>query len=399
MKVLLVFGTRPEAIKMAPVFMELSRHRDEIETRVCVTAQHRTMLDQVLSIFGIIPDYDLDIMRDDQDMTDVTTGVMLKLREVLSEFAPDLVLVQGDTTTAMAASLAAYYSRIPVGHIEAGLRTYDKYAPFPEEVNRHIVGVIADYHFAPTEWAKGNLLRENTDADRIFVTGNTVVDALFYISRKIGSSGLQKRFEEEFDFLDGKKRLVLITGHRRENFGDGFKNICLAIKELASKYAGCDFLYPVHLNPNVRRPVKEMLGESDTGNIHLIEPVEYLSFVYLMNRAHLILTDSGGIQEEAPSLGKPVLVMRDVTERPEGVEAGMTRLVGTDKERIVAETARLLNDHGLYDRMSSIRNIYGDGRGAERIVDAILASGERPRMAMDTPPVVFHREKSHAGKG
>ncbi|MEK7813854.1 MAG: UDP-N-acetylglucosamine 2-epimerase (non-hydrolyzing) [Candidatus Desantisbacteria bacterium] len=371
MKILTVFGTRPEAIKMAPVVKALEAAKG-IESVVCVTAQHREMLDQVLNLFDIVPDVDFNIMRKDQDLYYITSNVLLQLRKVLEENKPDVVLVQGDTTTAMAASLAAFYMKIPVGHVEAGLRTYNKYSPYPEEINRRIISVIADYHFAPTEWAKNRLVQEGIVIDRIFVTGNTVIDALLTSADKIKSYSWQDKFDRMFDFLDKSKRVVLITGHRRESFGNGFKNICTAIKELALMFPACNFLYPVHLNPNVQQPVKEILDDKDLTNIHLIKPVEYLPFVYLLNRAYLILTDSGGIQEEAPSFGKPVLVMRDTTERPEGVEAGIVRLVGNNKENIVRETSSLINNEAEYNKMSCQKNPYGDGKAAERIVDILL---------------------------
>ncbi len=370
-KILTVFGTRPEAIKMAPVVKALEA-AEGIESVVCVTAQHREMLDQVLNLFDIVPDVDFNIMRKDQDLYYITSNVLLQLRKVLEENKPDVVLVQGDTTTAMAASLAAFYMKIPVGHVEAGLRTYNKYSPYPEEINRRIISVIADYHFAPTEWAKNRLVQEGIVIDRIFVTGNTVIDALLTSADKIKSYSWQDKFDRMFDFLDKSKRVVLITGHRRESFGNGFKNICTAIKELALMFPACNFLYPVHLNPNVQQPVKEILDDKDLTNIHLIKPVEYLPFVYLLNRAYLILTDSGGIQEEAPSFGKPVLVMRDTTERPEGIEAGVVRLVGNNKENIVRETSSLINNEAEYNKMSCQKNPYGDGKAAERIVDILL---------------------------
>ena len=370
-KILTVFGTRPEAIKMAPVVKALEA-AEGIESVVCVTAQHREMLDQVLNLFDIVPDVDFNIMRKDQDLYYITSNVLLQLRKVLEENKPDVVLVQGDTTTAMAASLAAFYMKIPVGHVEAGLRTYNKYSPYPEEINRRIISVIADYHFAPTEWAKNRLVQEGIIIDRIFVTGNTVIDALLTSADKIKSYSWQDKFDRMFDFLDKSKRVVLITGHRRESFGNGFKNICTAIKELALMFPACNFLYPVHLNPNVQQPVKEILDDKDLTNIHLIKPVEYLPFVYLLNRAYLILTDSGGIQEEAPSFGKPVLVMRDTTERPEGIEAGVVRLVGNNKENIVRETSSLINNEAEYNKMSCQKNPYGDGKAAERIVDILL---------------------------
>lgn len=365
-KILTVFGTRPEAIKMAPVIKAIAKDHN-LQGQVCITAQHREMLDQILDIFDINPDYDLNIMKSNQDLFDVTTKVLLGFKDVLMESRPDIVLVHGDTTTTMAASLAAFYLKFPVGHVEAGLRTYNKYAPFPEEINRHITGVIADYHFAPTEWAKNNLIKEGIPEKKIFVTGNTVVDALLIALDKIRTSDKQRRFDTTFNFLDKKKRLILITAHRRESFGDGFKNICLAIKELASMFPECEFLYPVHMNPNVQVPVLGILGGGNLKNIHLIKPLEYLSFVYLISRAYLIITDSGGIQEEAPSLGKPVLVMRDTTERPEAVEAGIVKLIGTDRKKIVESANELLMNAEVYQKMSIANNLYGDGKAAENI--------------------------------
>lgn len=370
-KVLTVFGTRPEAIKMAPVIQKLRAESSKLKTITCVTSQHRELLNQVLKLFEIIPDYDLNIMTNNQNLFDVTTKALQGLKEVMEKEMPDLVIVQGDTSTTMAASMAAFYLKIPVGHIEAGLRTYDNHAPFPEEANRHIISIIADYHFAPTEWAKSNLIKERTPENKIFVTGNTVVDALMYIVDKIKKPDKQGYFDRMFDFLDKNKRLVLITGHRRENFGEGFKNICTAIKELSLKFSDCEFLYPVHLNPNVQGPVYKILGNGDLPNVHLIEPFEYLPFVYLMSRAYLIITDSGGIQEEAPSLGKPVLIMRDTTERPEGVAAGIVKLVGTDKDKIISETEKLLHNAGVYYKMANAVNPYGDGRAGERIVNIL----------------------------
>ncbi|GFO54219.1 UDP-N-acetyl glucosamine 2-epimerase [Geomonas sp. Red276] len=370
--VLSVFGTRPEAIKMAPVVKELEKHPETIRSVVCVTAQHRQMLDQVLSLFDIRPDYDLDIMKPGQDLFDVTCRVLQGLKPVLEKERPDLVLVHGDTSTTMAASIASFYFRTPVGHVEAGLRTQDKFAPFPEEINRRVTGAVADLHFAPTETSRRNLLREGIAESSIYVTGNTVVDALLSVSHKIENDPLLNReFEETFGFLDPEKRLVLVTGHRRENFGAGFEEICRALAELATTHPDVEILYPVHLNPNVQEPVRRILGGGTLANVHLIEPVDYLPFVYLMNRAHLIITDSGGVQEEAPSLGKPVLVMRQTTERPEAVEAGTVKLVGTDRERIVAETSLLLDDEEAWRAMSLAHNPYGDGMAAPRIVEVI----------------------------
>lgn len=366
--VLSIFGTRPEAIKMAPVIKELARHPDHFSSLVCVTAQHRQMLDQVLELFAIKPDFDLDIMTPGQDLFDVTRGVLQGLKSVIEKVQPDIVLVHGDTTTTMAASLAAYYSRVKVGHVEAGLRTHNLMSPFPEEMNRRVAGVLAGCHFAPTDNARQNLLREGVAAETIHVTGNTVVDALLLISARIRSDALLKnRLDQQFSFLDSSRRLILVTGHRRENFGAGFEDICRSLAGLARNYPEVEILYPVHLNPNVQEPVRRILGDS-LPNIHLIEPVDYLAFVYLMNRSCLIITDSGGVQEEAPSLGKPVLVMRETTERPEAVTAGTVRLVGTDCARIMAEAARLLDDPLAYAEMERAHNPYGDGRAAERIV-------------------------------
>jgi UDP-N-acetylglucosamine 2-epimerase (non-hydrolysing) len=369
-KILSIFGTRPEAIKMAPVIKELSRYPEQFDSRVCVTAQHRQMLDQVLELFGIVPDYDLDIMKPGQDLTDVTCNVLQKLAPVLEEFLPDVVLVHGDTTTTMAASLAAYYLKITVGHVEAGLRTGNIYAPWPEEMNRRLAGTIATWHFAPTERAKKNLLREGVAAEAITVTGNTVIDALLEVVGRIrNDSDLQSRMEERFSYLDRAKRLILVTGHRRENFGDGFENICRALRSIAEARDDVEILYPVHLNPNVQEPVRRVLGE--VGRIHLIEPQDYLPFVYLMDRSYLIITDSGGVQEEAPSLGKPVLVMRETTERPEAVEAGTVRLVGARSENIVRVTAELLKDRAAYQKMTLTHNPYGDGHAAQRIREVV----------------------------
>jgi UDP-N-acetylglucosamine 2-epimerase (non-hydrolysing) len=378
-KILLVFGTRPEAIKIAPVVKELQRHPSRIEAVVCVTAQHREMLDQVLDIFDIHPDHDLDIMRSGQDLTDVTANVLIGLRGVLAQVRPDLVLVHGDTTTSMAASLAAFYAGIPVGHVEAGLRTGNKHAPFPEEINRRVTGCIADLHFAPTNRARQNLMAEGISDDIIYVTGNTVVDALFMALEKIRNENLGPLIEQDLkgkypsliNVLTGLRAqvprpLILVTGHRRENFGEGFENICRALHDIAAAHRNVEIVYPVHLNPNVREPVNRLL--IDVPNVNLIEPLDYLPFVYMMDRSYLIITDSGGVQEEAPSLGKPVLVIRETTERPEAVEAGTVLLVGTDRERIVRETERLLTERKAYDVMSLAHNPYGDGKAAERIV-------------------------------
>ncbi len=380
LKVLSVFGTRPEAIKMAPVVKEIEKHRARIKSVVCVTAQHREMLDQVLALFGICPDYDLDIMKPGQDLFEVTCNVIRGMKLVLEKERPDVVLVHGDTTTTMMASLASFYRRTRVGHVEAGLRTWDKFAPFPEEINRKLTSSLADIHFAPTEISKQNLLKEGVPEESIFVTGNTVIDALLFVSGIISNDEIVRdRLDDQFGFLDLKKRLVLVTGHRRENFGQGFENICLALVEIADSHSDVEILYPVHLNPNVKGPVGRILGRRDLSNVHLIEPVDYLQFVYLMNRSYLILTDSGGIQEEAPSLGKPVLVLREVTERPEAIVAGTARLVGTDKKQIVTETLRLLERQDAYEKMSLAHNPYGDGRAAERIVEALLSEATRQR--------------------
>ena len=372
-QILTILGTRPEAIKLAPVVKVLEGRPEQFRSSVCVTAQHREMLDQVLRIFDLKPDFDLNIMRPKQDLYGITSEVLLKLKELLREVKPDLILVQGDTTTTFAASLAAYYERVKIGHIEAGLRTYDKYKPFPEEINRHLTSVMADYHFAPTENAKLHLLKEGIQDKDVFVTGNTVIDALLWILKKQSKPEEQKRmaeyFLEVFGFSTDHPRLILVTAHRRESFGEGFENICQALKEIALRNREVQIVYPVHLNPNVREPVYRIIGNVD--RIHLIEPVEYEPFVYLMNQSFFILTDSGGIQEEAPSLGKPVLVMREVTERPEAVEAGTARLVGSKKEDIVREAQNLLDHPGEYQRMAGRRNPYGDGEAAVRIVDLL----------------------------
>lgn len=377
-KIMLVFGTRPEAIKMAPLVKEFQKYPEDFETVVCVTGQHREMLDQVLHIFDIRPDYDLNIMKQGQDLYDVTARVLTGMRDVLKEVSPDIVLVHGDTTTSTAAALSAFYQQIPVGHVEAGLRTYNIYSPWPEEMNRQITGRIATYHFAPTQLSKSNLLKENVSEDKITVTGNTVIDALYWVVDKIKSD---KKLAAELEAIlkdagydvnrlaDGRK-LVLITGHRRENFGDGFINMCTAIKDLTQKYPDVDFVYPMHLNPNVRKPIHEVFGEdlSNLGNMFFIEPLEYLSFVYLMEKSDIVLTDSGGIQEEAPGLGKPVLVMRDTTERPEALDAGTVKLVGTDYGKIVNSVSELLDDEDAYEKMSKAVNPYGDGKACGRIV-------------------------------
>lgn len=376
---MLVFGTRPEAIKMAPLVKEFQKHPDKFHSVVCVTGQHREMLDQVLHIFDIVPDYDLNIMRQGQDLYDVTTRVLLGMRDVLKQERPDVVFVHGDTTTSTAAALAAFYQQIPVAHIEAGLRTNNIYNPWPEEMNRQITSRIASFHFAPTELSRRNLLKENIEASKITVTGNTVIDALHRVVDKIQKdkalncvlAETLKNVGYDVTRLKKDKKLVLITGHRRENFGDGFLNICRAIKDLASKYPNVDFVYPMHLNPNVRTPIHSMFGENlvDLGNVFFIEPLEYLSFVYLMEKSVIVLTDSGGIQEEAPSLGKPVLVMRNTTERPEALEKGTVKLVGTDYDKIVREMSILLDDSIAYTKMSQAINPYGDGKACERVVE------------------------------
>ena len=376
---MLVFGTRPEAIKMSPLVKEFQKYPEKFETIVCVTGQHREMLDQVLRIFDIQPDYDLNIMKQGQDLYDVTARVLTGMREVLKETQPDIVLVHGDTTTSTAAALAAFYQQIPVGHIEAGLRTHNIYSPWPEEVNRQITGRIATYHFAPTSLSKDNLLQEGVSEERIIVTGNTVIDALYMVVEKIKNDGILscelekvlKASGYDISRLSDGRKLVLITGHRRENFGDGFISMCKAIKSLSEKYPEVDFVYPMHLNPNVRKPIHEVFGESQRANLFFIEPLEYLSFVYLMEKSAIVLTDSGGIQEEAPGLGKPVLVMRDTTERPEALEAGTVKLVGTDYDKIVNEVSGLLDSQEYYEKMSKAINPYGDGKACSRIVKAL----------------------------
>lgn len=380
-KIMLVFGTRPEAIKMAPLVKEFQKHPDTFQTIVCVTGQHREMLDQVLNIFDIRPDFDLNIMKQGQDLYDVTARVLTGMRDVLREAQPDVVLVHGDTTTSTAAALAAFYQQIPVGHVEAGLRTHNILSPWPEEMNRQITGRIASYHFAPTTLSRQNLLQENVDDANITVTGNTVIDALYWVVDRIKNDrSLDAELEEvlrhagyDVNRLADGRPLVLITGHRRENFGDGFINMCTAIKQLTERYPNVDFVYPMHLNPNVRRPIHEVFGDdlSNLGNMHFIEPLEYLSFVYLMEKSTIVLTDSGGIQEEAPGLGKPVLVMRDTTERPEALEAGTVKLVGTDREKIFNEVSTLLDDAAAYARMSQAVNPYGDGLACSRIVERL----------------------------
>ena len=381
-KIMLVFGTRPEAIKMCPLVKEFQKHPDEFDTAVCVTGQHREMLDQVLRIFEVRPDYDLDIMKQGQDLYDVTARVLTGMRDVLKESKPDLVLVHGDTTTSTAAALAAFYQQIPVGHVEAGLRTHNIYSPWPEEMNRQITGRIATYDFAPTPLSRQNLLDEGVPDDKITVTGNTVIDALQMVVAKMkADNDLGNRLVAKLDtcgydvsrLADGRK-LVLITGHRRENFGDGFISMCTAVKDLTKKYPDVDFVYPMHLNPNVRKPIHDVFGEDlkSLGNMFFIEPLEYLEFVYLMEKSTLVLTDSGGIQEEAPGLGKPVLVMRDTTERPEALDAGTVKLVGTDYDKIVGCVSELLDEKDAYARMSRAANPYGDGMACRRIVAALV---------------------------
>lgn len=395
-RVLLVFGTRPEAIKMCPLVKEFQKHPESFETVVCVTGQHREMLDQVLQIFDVKPDYDLNIMKQGQDLYDVTARVLTGMRDVLDKVKPDVVLVHGDTTTSMAAAMAAFYRQIPVGHVEAGLRTHNLYSPWPEEMNRQVTGRIAEYDFAPTPLSRQNLLDEGVKDEKITVTGNTVIDALHWVVKKIQddsvlSEELRRKLGKEGYNTDRERRLVLITGHRRENFGEGFISMCTAIRDLARNYPEVDFVYPMHLNPNVRKPIREVFGEmadqvghdgkggghdgnvipGSTGNLFFIEPLDYLDFVYLMSRSYIVLTDSGGIQEEAPGLGKPVLVMRDTTERPEALDAGTVRLVGTDYDRIVSEVSALLDDRIHYETMSHAVNPYGDGKACSRILNKL----------------------------
>lgn len=380
-KVMLVFGTRPEAIKMAPLVKEFEKYPNDFQTLVCVTGQHREMLDQVLNLFEIKPHYDLNIMKQGQDLYDVTARVLVGMRDVLKEAQPDVVLVHGDTTTSTAAALAAFYQQIPVGHVEAGLRTHNIYSPWPEEMNRLITGRIATYHFSPTQLSRQNLLKENVSDDSIIVTGNSVIDALYWVVDKIkNDETLSNELKDilskagyDVNRLGNGRKLVLITGHRRENFGDGFISMCTAIKDLTNKYPDVDFVYPMHLNPNVRKPIHEVFGEdlSNLGNMFFIEPLEYLSFVYLMEKSTIVLTDSGGIQEEAPGLGKPVLVMRDTTERPEALEAGTVKLVGTNYDKIVSEVSALLEDEIYYEKMSKAVNPYGDGLACGRIVERL----------------------------
>ena len=371
--IMLVFGTRPEAIKMCPLVKEFQKYTEQFKTIVCVTGQHREMLDQVLTIFDIKPDYDLNIMRQGQDLYDVTARVLTGMRDVLKEVKPDVVLVHGDTTTSTAAALAAFYQQIPVGHIEAGLRTHQPYNPWPEEMNRQVTDRICTYYFAPTEQSRANLLQENIDAKKIFITGNTVIDALLMAVDIISTTaGVKEKMAKELQekgYTVGDREYILVTGHRRENFGDGFLHICKAIKELAALHPEMDIVYPVHLNPNVQKPVYELL--SSLSNVYLISPLDYLPFIYAMQHSTLLLTDSGGVQEEAPSLGKPVLVMRDTTERPEAVEAGTVKLVGTNAEAIVSNVTALLLDKEMYKRMSETHNPYGDGQACERIIAAL----------------------------
>jgi len=375
---MMVFGTRPEAIKMAPLVKEFQKYPEQFQTIVCVTGQHREMLDQVLNLFEIKPDYDLNIMQKGQDLYDITARVLTGMRDILKEVCPDIVLVHGDTTTSTASALAAFYQQIPVGHVEAGLRTHNIYSPWPEEMNRLITSRIATYNFAPTQLSKQNLIEEGIAENKILVTGNTVIDALYMVIEKIKSDtemnnqlhSTLKKLGYDVERLNGNRKLVLITGHRRENFGDGFISMCSAIKTLSEKYPQVDFVYPMHLNPNVRKPIREVFGnENSISNMFFIEPLEYLPFVYLMEKSDVVLTDSGGIQEEAPGLGKPVLVMRDTTERPEALEAGTVKLVGTDFNKIVSEVSALLDDKAYYEKMSKAQNPYGDGKASERIVN------------------------------
>ena len=380
-KIMLVFGTRPEAIKMAPLVKEFQKYPENFKTIVCVTGQHREMLDQVLRLFEIVPDYDLNIMKSGQDLYDVTVRVLIGMRDILKNSQPDIVLVHGDTTTSTAAALAAFYQQIPVGHVEAGLRTYNIYSPWPEEMNRQITSRIAKYNFAPTSLSKENLMRENVNENKIFVTGNTVIDALYWVIDRIKQDkALENNLQSilaksgyDVNRLVKDKRLVLITGHRRENFGEGFIHMCMAIRELKNKYPEVDFVYPMHLNPNVRKPIHEIFGENlnNLGNMFFIEPLEYFSFVYLMEKSNIVLTDSGGIQEEAPGLGKPVLVMRETTERPEAISAGTVELVGTDYNMIINGVSSLLEDEAAYKKMSKAINPYGDGFACRRIVDIL----------------------------
>ena len=372
MKILSVFGTRPEAIKMAPLVHSINND-PFFEAKVCVTAQHREMLDQVLELFELVPDYDLDIMKEGQSLNDVTASILTGLDSVLADFNPDMVLVHGDTATTFAASLAAYYKKIPVGHVEAGLRTGDVYSPWPEEANRKLTGVLSKYHFAPTTVSEHNLLNEGVAPENVYITGNTVIDALFWVREKIeNNESLKSSFNQRYSFLDDEKKLILVTGHRRESFGGGFERICESLKKIATKYPNVQLVYPVHLNPKVQEPVNRLLKCID--NIYLIEPQDYLPFVYLMNKAHIIITDSGGIQEEAPSLGKPVIVLRDTTERPEAVEAGTVKLVGTNVDMIVSEVSSLLDSPEKYKQMSMAHNPYGQGDACIRIIKALKSN-------------------------
>ncbi len=368
-KNLIVFGTRPEAIKMAPLVLEFQKHSDVFETKVCITAQHREMLDQVLSFFEITPDYDLDLMEPDQNLYTLTSDIITSMKPILNEFQPDFVYVHGDTTTTMATSLAAFYSGAKICHVEAGLRTFNMQSPFPEEMNRCVTGVVTNYHFSPTETSKKNLLRESKAEESIVITGNTVIDALLYSVNKVNSGYKDPEIKSLKSLINPDKKIILVTGHRRENHGQGFINICEALKIIALEHSDCDIIYPVHLNPNVQKPVYELL--SDVENIKLISPLSYPAFVWLMEKSYLIITDSGGVQEEAPSLGKPVLVMRDTTERPEAVEAGTVLLVGTNKEQIINEANKLLNDTKAYENMSKLHNPYGDGKACNRIIEHI----------------------------
>ncbi len=383
-RILLVFGTRPEAIKMCPLVKEFQKYPEIFETVVCVTGQHREMLDQVLQIFDIHPDYDLNIMKQGQDLYDVTARVLVGMRDILDTVKPDVVLVHGDTTTSMAAAIASFYRQIPVGHVEAGLRTHNLYSPWPEEMNRQVTGRIAEYDFAPTPLSRQNLLDEGVASEKITVTGNTVIDALHWVVENVLKKGYVPKDPSVASLHRGDRRLVLITGHRRENFGEGFISMCTAIRDLALKYPEVDFVYPMHLNPNVRKPIREVFGEmadqvghdgnvlpGSTGNLFFIEPLDYLDFVYLMSRSYIVLTDSGGIQEEAPGLGKPVLVMRDTTERPEALDAGTVRLVGTSYNKIMEEVSALLDDRKHYEQMSHAVNPYGDGKACPRIVEKL----------------------------
>lgn len=378
LKVMTIFGTRPEAVKLAPVIKKLEEYKNEFQSVICVTAQHRQMLDQVLELFNIKPDYDLNIMKPNQSLFELTSNVLLNIQPILEKEKPDIILVQGDTTTVFVASLAAFYLKIKIGHVEAGLRTFNKFSPFPEEMNRKITTCMADLHFAPTDTSKNNLLLEQTPEKDIYVTGNTVIDALFLTIEKLKNDEANNNFSEKVKGIsdlikkinpDNNKKVILLTGHRRENFGQGFENICHGVKEIANN-PDVEIIYPVHLNPNVREPVMRIIGNEK--NIHLIEPLDYEPFVYLMSKSYIILTDSGGVQEEAPSLGKPVLVMRDTTERPEAVLAGTVKLVGTDKDLLVSETNKLLNDENAYKAMSMAHNPYGDGKASQRIIDALL---------------------------